>query len=188
MASLNDFSCLDPLIFRQRFWSEARKGLFWIPAWAYNHLFGAQALLRKGLVPVTILKFCYKTLSSGHLWNVQSTTFLLIKIQYKIGENSVTQVMIVDDEPHILAVLKGMLQKEGYEVLVADSGVACLEILKDEKDKTNKDINICMLTIKSTSKDREQSLYTGADWHISKPVSKENLLETVRWLLTNPFE
>jgi two-component system chemotaxis sensor kinase CheA len=120
--------------------------------------------------------------------------------------------MIVDDEPNILAVLKGMLQKEGYEVLVADSGVACLEILKDEKpdvivmdvmmpemdgwetvekikdDKTNKDINICMLTIKSTSKDREQSLYTGADWHISKPVSKENLLETVRWLLTNPFE
>ena len=123
-----------------------------------------------------------------------------------------SKVMVVDDEEKIRYVIGEMLEKAGYEVLVADSGVACLEILKDEKpdvilmdimmpdisgwdvakeikeDRANKDIKICMLTVKSTGRDREKSLDAGADWHISKPVNKENLLETVRWLLTNPFE
>ena len=120
--------------------------------------------------------------------------------------------MVVDDEEKIRYVIGAMLEKSGYEVMLADSGAACLEILKDEKpdvilmdvmmpemdgwettralkkDEANEDIKICMLTVKSTGRDREKSLDTGADWHISKPVSNENLLETVRWLLTNPFE
>ncbi len=124
----------------------------------------------------------------------------------------VSKVMLVDDEEKIRCVIGRMLEKGGYEVLVADSGAACLEILKDEKpdvilmdimmpsmdgwetvqrikeDESNKDIKICMLTVKSTSRDREKSLDVASDWHISKPVSSENLLETVRWLLTNPFE
>jgi DNA-binding response OmpR family regulator len=46
-----------------------------------------------------------------------------------------------------------------------------------------------MLTVKSTGGDREKSLVdTGADWHISKPIPSEDLLEAVRWLLTRPFD
>jgi CheY-like chemotaxis protein len=120
--------------------------------------------------------------------------------------------MIVDDEEKIRYIVRKMLEGGGYEVLEAESGEACLEMLKSEKPDVilmdimmpemdgwnvvreikkggaNEDIKICMLTIKSTGGDREKSLDAGAHWHISKPITAENLLETVRWLLTNPFE
>jgi two-component system alkaline phosphatase synthesis response regulator PhoP len=120
--------------------------------------------------------------------------------------------MVVDDEEKIRVVVRKMLERKGYEVIEAEGGKQCLKILKSEKpdvilmdvmmpemdgwavvreirkDKSNEDIKICMLTIKSTDGDREESLDAGSDWHISKPISAEDLLETVRWLLTNPFE
>lgn len=120
--------------------------------------------------------------------------------------------MVVDDEEKIRFILRKMLEGEGHEVLEAESGEACLEMLKSEKpdvilmdvmmpemdgwnvvreikkDGANEDIKICMLTVKSTGVDREKSLDAGAHWHISKPLTSENLLETVRFLLTTPFE
>jgi CheY-like chemotaxis protein len=117
--------------------------------------------------------------------------------------------MVVDDEVKILDIVREMLEKEGYEVIVADSGEMCLEILKDEKpdlilmdvmmpdmdgwetverikkDEANRDIIISMLTVKAREIDKAKSLdEVGADWHIPKPVTKEKLLETVHWLLT----
>ena len=37
-------------------------------------------------------------------------------------------VLVVDDEPSILKVLEGILEDEGYETLLADSGEKALEI------------------------------------------------------------
>lgn len=117
--------------------------------------------------------------------------------------------MVVDDEEKIRYVIRKILEGEGYEVIEAEGGSQCLEILENEKpdlilmdvmmpkmngwttvekiksDEANKDIKICMLTVKSTGRDRDKSLIeVGADWHISKPVKSEDLLEAVRWLLT----
>ncbi|HLQ50351.1 MAG TPA: response regulator, partial [Terriglobales bacterium] len=39
-------------------------------------------------------------------------------------------ILIVDDEKQIRASLKGVLEDEGYKAAVAESGEACLEILK----------------------------------------------------------
>lgn len=116
--------------------------------------------------------------------------------------------MIVDDEEKIRYMLRRILEGGGYEVMVADSGEKCLEILENEKpdlilmdammpdmdgwetiekirrDEANKDIIISMLTVKSREKDVEKSLVeVGADYHIPKPVSREELLSTVGALL-----
>ena len=41
-------------------------------------------------------------------------------------------VLVVDDEASILQSLSGILQDEGYEVLTAESGEACLDIIERE--------------------------------------------------------
>jgi DNA-binding response OmpR family regulator len=120
----------------------------------------------------------------------------------------VSKIMVVDDDVKILGIVRMMLEKGGYEVIVADSGEMCLEILKDEKpdlilmdvmmpymdgwetvkrireNRTNKDIKISMLTVKSTSDDMIKSLDdAGADWHLRKPIDKTKVLKAVDFLL-----
>ena len=124
-----------------------------------------------------------------------------------------SKILLVDDEKTILQTVGIMLEKEGYEVMEADSGKQCLEILENEKpdmilmdvmmpemdgweaareikkDKANEEIIISMLTIKSKDEDKIKSLDdASADWHISKPVRRDKLVQTVNWLLTNPSE
>jgi CheY-like chemotaxis protein len=119
-----------------------------------------------------------------------------------------SKILIVDDDLKILGVFREVLEREGHSVIVADSGQSCLNILKDEKpdlilidvmmpemdgwdtvkkikeDSSNRGITISMLTVKSEDTDRAKSLLSAnADWHISKPVTNERLIETVNWLL-----
>jgi CheY-like chemotaxis protein len=121
--------------------------------------------------------------------------------------------MTVDNEEKIRLIVRKMLESQGHEIMEANSGKQCLEILENEKpdmilmdilmprmngwevvqeikkDKANKDILISMLTVKSLDEDRVKSLVnSGADWHIEKPVTKDKLVRTVNWLLTNPSE
>lgn len=119
-----------------------------------------------------------------------------------------SKIMVVDDDVKILGIVKEMLQREGFEVIVADSGGMCLEVLENEKpdlilmdvmmpemdgwetvekikeDESNKDIRISMLTVKSASEDMIKSLDdVKADWHLTKPVNREKLMEAVDFLL-----
>lgn len=121
-----------------------------------------------------------------------------------------SKILLVDDDVKILGVFKEILERAGYEVIVADSGKMCLEILETEKpdlifmdammpdmdgwetvkeirkNESNKGIKISMLTVKSEDADRAKSLIAAnADWHVAKPISREKLLETVDWLLKN---
>ncbi|MBU2560111.1 response regulator [archaeon] len=117
-----------------------------------------------------------------------------------------SKILFVDDDEKILHVVGTMLESEGHEVMTADSGRKCLDLLENEKpdlilmdimmpemdgwevvkkirkDKSNKDIVISMLTINATEMGKAKSLEV-ADWHIRKPISKENLLNAVDWLL-----
>jgi two-component system alkaline phosphatase synthesis response regulator PhoP len=119
-----------------------------------------------------------------------------------------SKIMVVEDDRKARFVIGELLEKEGYEVIEADSGKRCLEILKNEKpdlilmdvmmtemdgwdvvkeikkDRSNDGIVISMLTVKSQEGDKVKSL-SEADWHISKPVRKEKLLKTVDWLLSS---
>jgi DNA-binding response OmpR family regulator len=122
-----------------------------------------------------------------------------------------TKIMIVDDEPDIVYVVKMMLEKEDYEVIEAYSGEECLEKLRREKpalvllDVLMPDLDgwevckkikeelkttlVVMLTVKSRDKDKLKSFDdAGADWHINKPFERERLTRTVRWLLSGPMK
>ncbi|MBU2559922.1 response regulator [archaeon] len=118
------------------------------------------------------------------------------------------KIMVVDDNERILEVLSKVLERKGYEVMVANSGEKCLEMLKSEKpdlilmdvmmpemngwkvvekikaDPSNKGIIISMLTVKSMTSDKDKSLIdVGADYHISKPIDNDELLSTISHLL-----
>ena len=46
-------------------------------------------------------------------------------------ETEQTKVLVADDEPHLLRLVKFRLEREGYEVLTAIDGEAALEIARD---------------------------------------------------------
>jgi CheY-like chemotaxis protein len=124
-----------------------------------------------------------------------------------------SKIMIVDDEEKIRYIVKKMLEDKGHEVMEAESGKECLEIIKDKKpdlilmdvmmpemdgweaareikkDKANEEIIISMLTIRSEDEDKIKSLDdASADWHIAKPIKREKLIQTVGWLLKRPLK
>lgn len=117
-----------------------------------------------------------------------------------------TKILLVDDEPDIVIVSKMVLEKEGYEVIVAKNGEQCMNMLekdrpdlilldimlpgldgweickKIKKDATTKDIPVVMFTVRVSEKSVERSLEY-ADAQIGKPFETVELLNTIKHLL-----
>jgi two-component system alkaline phosphatase synthesis response regulator PhoP len=123
------------------------------------------------------------------------------------------RIMVVDDEPDIVQVIRIILQNEGFDVHVAGNGREAVEMAKEVKpdlilmdvmmpemdgweackrikgDPETKDIIVSMLTVKSQDENKVKSLDDAmADWHIAKPVRGKRLIQTVTWLLDNPIK
>ncbi len=123
------------------------------------------------------------------------------------------KIMVVDDEPDITFIVKETLTREGYDVIVANSGKDALEKIREvdpdlvlldvmmpdldgwetckqiKADDETKDTMVTMLTVKSEDEDKVKSLdYALADWHINKPIDRKKLVKTVNWLLTKPIK
>ncbi len=115
-----------------------------------------------------------------------------------------SKILIVDDEIHILQVIKAYLEKNDYIVYEADSGRAALqlfetlqpdllvldlmlpdlsgeEICRTIRRKSN--VPILMVTAKSHEDDKVNGLLIGADDYITKPFSPRELLARVISLL-----
>lgn len=112
------------------------------------------------------------------------------------------RVLVVDDEPSIQTLLRFNLQKEGYEVILADDGKKALELalnetfdfiildimlpgldgmditkkLRQEKKKTP----ILILTAKDDPIDRILGLEIGADDYLTKPFSPREVLARMK--------
>jgi CheY-like chemotaxis protein len=118
------------------------------------------------------------------------------------------KVLIVDDEPDIVRIVRIAMELAKYEVAEASSGEECIEkletgpvpdlILMDimmpgisgyqacEKIRSNKkfkDLKIVMLTAKGQKGDMEEGLKAGADDYIVKPFDPFELIETVGEIL-----
>lgn len=134
---------------------------------------------------------------------------------YVEGENTMAKekILIVDDEEHIIELLKFNLLNAGYEVLTANNGIDAVKIAKAEKPslllldlmlpgidgfdvckeiKINnemKNTSIVMLTAKGEELDKILGLELGADDYITKPFSVRELLARVKAVLrrTNSF-
>jgi two-component system KDP operon response regulator KdpE len=111
------------------------------------------------------------------------------------------RILIVDDEPQIRRVMRTTLTSEGYIASDARSGEDALEKLRHEKHdlvlldmnmpgmgglaacreiRSNWDVAIIILSVRSSEKDKVEALDAGADDYITKPFSMQELLARIR--------
>jgi two-component system response regulator MprA len=114
------------------------------------------------------------------------------------------RVLVVDDEPLMLSMMRRVLEAEGYGVAVAAEGYAALDILRSEAiDLVILDVmmpnidgfDVCrlarreslvpilMLTARDAGADKVTGLDVGADDYVVKPFDADELLARVRALL-----
>ncbi len=117
------------------------------------------------------------------------------------------RILIVEDEPALVAVLRYNLESADFDVEEARDGELALAkvaemqpdlILLDwmlpelsglevcrrlRRDKNTKNIPIIMLTARGEERDRVRGLEIGADDYISKPFSPSELLARIRAVL-----
>lgn len=109
------------------------------------------------------------------------------------------QLLLIDDDPNLILLVKDYLEFQGYQVITAENGQEALKIL----DQTTPDLIICdvmmpemdgyalveevrkdpliswipvlFLSAKGQSQDRIKGLNTGADVYMVKPFEPEEL-------------
>ena len=109
-------------------------------------------------------------------------------------------LLLIDDEPDLLVLMKKLLKKQGYLVSDAHGGREGLKIAREKhpdiivldammpdidgwdvarelkSDPDTRDIPIVMLTVMSEPKYQKMSFdYSGADWHVPKPFEPDML-------------
>jgi CheY-like chemotaxis protein len=114
------------------------------------------------------------------------------------------QILVVDDEPHLIRSLAFILAKEGYEVSTANNGEEALEKISESKpdlifldimmpqkngyevcETIRKipelaDIYIIMLSAKGWEIDKTKAIAVGANEFMSKPFSPLEIVSRVR--------
>lgn len=121
------------------------------------------------------------------------------------GEHEMARILIVEDEPNMVAGLRDNFEYEGYEVITAPDGVAGLEralneapdlvildvmmprmsgldVCKQLKSK-RPSVPIIMLTARGQEVDKVVGLELGADDYVTKPFSIRELLARVKAVL-----
>lgn len=117
------------------------------------------------------------------------------------------KILIVDDEEHILELLKFNLENAGYKVTTSTNGIDALKKVKNDlpnlvlldlmlpgldgydvckeirKDPNAQNIPIIMTTAKSEELDKILGFELGADDYITKPFSIRELLARVKAVL-----
>jgi two-component system, OmpR family, KDP operon response regulator KdpE len=120
-----------------------------------------------------------------------------------------TGVLVVDDDPHLLKILKIALQANGYTVTTAPDGqsallaatqhplaVIILDLGLPDIDGTTvirrlrswNPVPILVLSARHTSEDKVEALDAGADDYITKPFGPDELLARLRALLRRTTE
>jgi DNA-binding response OmpR family regulator len=117
------------------------------------------------------------------------------------------KILIVDDEPNIVTALEFLLQRSGYEVLIARNGADALKLVEEHKpdlvlldvmmpvksgyevcqrmrERADlRHIKIIMLTAKGRDVEMSKGLSVGADLYITKPFSTQELVAKINSLL-----
>jgi two-component system response regulator VicR len=119
-----------------------------------------------------------------------------------------TRIMVVDDEPDLLEVVRLILESDGYQVVTAGSGQEALDKMEKEKpdlvlldiimpkmdgwevfsrikaDPKTTDIPVIMLTAKDQRIDKLIGLHVvRVDDYITKPFGRAELLERIKRVL-----
>src|SRR5919106_3471093 len=118
-----------------------------------------------------------------------------------------TKVLIVDDEPALLQMLKVNLELDGFETYLASDGATGLKRIEAEEPdvvlldlmmpvldgwgvltklremKLRKQPKVIIMTAKG-QRDLEKGLEMGATAYLTKPLDTERLFETVREVMS----
>ncbi|MBN1402445.1 MAG: response regulator transcription factor [Anaerolineae bacterium] len=115
-----------------------------------------------------------------------------------------TRILVVDDEAQIVHVLRGYLERAGFEILTAYDGREALRVARQEKPdliildlmlpeldgvdvcralRKESDVPIIMLTARVEETDRIIGLELGADDYVTKPFSPREVVARVRAIL-----
>ncbi|MBW2995096.1 response regulator [Candidatus Woesearchaeota archaeon] len=113
------------------------------------------------------------------------------------------KILIVDDEPHIINLIKLSLQDE-YDIIVANSGNEAIHVAEEQrpdlvtmdimmpgmsgfevveemrKFESTKEIPVIFLSAKDTLKDMQIGMETGGDDFITKPFEPEELNRRIK--------
>jgi len=113
-------------------------------------------------------------------------------------------ILIVDDEPKIVALARDYLEHAGFAVLAAGDGAAALQSVRTRRPdlvvldlglpgmdgldvaravRRDSDLPIVMLTARDDELDRVLGLELGADDYLTKPFSPRELVARVRAVL-----
>ncbi|MFP4380579.1 MAG: response regulator transcription factor [Candidatus Sumerlaeia bacterium] len=117
------------------------------------------------------------------------------------------KILVVDDEPDVLLIVKTGLQAEGYDLVTATNGADALTVAKDENpdlivldvmmpgmdgfetlaklkemDETST-IPVIMLTGLSEKQKIQKALVSGIEYYVIKPFEFDDLLKKVRTAL-----
>ncbi|WP_438433000.1 response regulator transcription factor [Gorillibacterium sp. sgz500922] len=112
-------------------------------------------------------------------------------------------ILIADDDPHIRALLRHVLLREGYRVTEAEDGVKAEELSRTEsfdlaildvmmpgmdgfalceRLREQEDLPIILLTARDQLSDKEQGYLHGTDDYVTKPFEPEELLFRIKAL------
>jgi DNA-binding response OmpR family regulator len=125
--------------------------------------------------------------------------------RYHVVVNSPSKtVLVVDDEPTLLATLRYNLEREGFKVVTAGDGSRAIELAREEHPdllildlmlpsvdglevcrilRREMNLPILMLTARAGEADKVVGLEIGADDYVTKPFSTRELLARLRALL-----
>ena len=113
-------------------------------------------------------------------------------------------ILVVDDEPKIVQLVRDYLERAGFGVLTASDGATALHAARSSKPdlivldlglpqidgldvtralRKNSDVPIIMLTARSEESDKLIGLELGADDYLTKPFSPKELVARVRTVL-----
>ena len=113
------------------------------------------------------------------------------------------KLLLIDDDPNLILLVKDYLEFRGYEVVTANNGVSALRVLEDflpdlivcdimmpemdgyalveriRKDSRVSWIPVIYLSAKGQTQDRVKGLNVGADVYMVKPFEPEELVAQV---------
>jgi len=124
-----------------------------------------------------------------------------------VGAETVTRILLVDDDPHFLRVLSRVLSGENFQVTASAAACEAIEILRTSKfdliicdlrmpdcdglsflqalRQSGSDVPVIILTAYGEVETYLEAMNAGATEYLNKPIDSDQLLTVVRACLRN---
>jgi two-component system cell cycle response regulator DivK len=123
------------------------------------------------------------------------------------GNKKRKRILVVEDNPLSMVLMKQLLRADGYEILETPAGLQAIEIARDEQpdlilmdvrlpdicgldatrllkqDDLTKTIPIIAVTALASPEQEKEAMETGCDAYVAKPITVDNLLRTIESVL-----